>query len=329
MFRLTLAAALAALLAACDGGSTFVLDDGAGQPGDDGSAPPPAACTRPATIGQPFVASGGDQSDPLFAPALVRDGCADTASSWSGNRGESLLLDAGAAQPMQGIHLWMSYARAEWLSIEQSADGQNWTRHWRRVQNLADADSTYFGLDTSQLVRYVRVTGYGSEQNAWTNIAEARWSASGEAPGEQRVWRHSENLVALHSGDERGASPHLWAPLASMFMACPYVGDPVYVDATGQLPEFWAAQRVGDVWVYRFDWAQYPTTDEPDLVGAPAITYEPMRHAQALLEPLAAADPLLVMPTDCGAGTASDALHLVDDMLAQARAGSISTAPWH
>ncbi|MGB0867145.1 MAG: discoidin domain-containing protein, partial [Granulosicoccaceae bacterium] len=302
MFRLSLAAALLAFLTACNSSSSVALSNSGdndsvdtvsdtAQTNDPGDSEPDTGaardqCIEVAEIGQAFEKVSGHQSDPLFAPALAIDGCTDSASSWSGNQAEHLVLDAGSEQAIQGIYLWMSYQRNEWISIEQSADGENWTQHWRRVQNISETDSSYFSLNTDELVRFVRITGFGSEHNAWTNIAEARWSASGENISGARVWRHSEDLVALHSGDERAVSPHYQGPLSRLFISCPYLGNPVFVDATGQRDDFWQVQTIGETLVYSFDWDHYPRSVEPDFYGAPLLTYEPMQHALALLEPL-------------------------------------------
>lgn len=335
MIKYTLAAVTFAVLAGCNSSSSVALTDS--SPNND-AAPSAeetsnssallASCDTSAQLGNAFSAASGHQSDPLFTPTAAVDGCADTISSWSGNQAESLVLDAGTVQDIQGIYLWMSYDRAEWLSIEQSSDGESWQQTWRRVQNIGSAQNTYFSLNPDTPSRFVRITGYGSETNAWTSIAEARWSLSGEAISSERVWRHSDNLVALHSGVERAASPHYQRPLSSMFISCPYMGDPVYVDATSRLDSFWQVDTVGDVLVYSFDWHHYPRSEEPNFFGAPLLTYEPMRHAQALLEPLAVEDPLLLMPSDCATTNVQDSLHIVDEMLIQADAGFLSTDAW-
>lgn len=336
MIKYTLAAVTFAALTGCNSSSSIALTDSGLNNDATPSAeetPNPvsllANCNTTAQLGNSFSAASGHQSDPLFTPTAAVDGCADTASSWSGNQAERLVLDAGAVQDIQGLYLWMSYDHAEWLSIEQSSDGESWQQSWRRVQNIGSAESTYFSLIPNSPSRFVRITGYGSEQNAWTNIAEVRWSLSGETVTSERVWRHSDNLVALHSGVERAASPHYQHPLSSMFISCPYVGDPLYVDATSRLDSFWRVDTVGEVLVYSFDWDHYPRSDEPDFFGAPLITYEPMRHAQALLEALAAEDPLLLLPNDCAATVVQDSLHIVDEMLSQADAGFLSTDAWH
>lgn len=336
MIKYTLAAATFVALTGCNNSSSIALTDSSlnsdAAPSVEETANPASLltnCNSSAQLGHAFSAASGDQSDPLFTPAAAVDGCADTASSWSGNQAESLILDAGAVQNIQGLYLWMSFDRAEWLSVEQSIDGENWQQSWRRVQNISSAESTYFSLTPNSPSRFVRITGYGSEKNAWTNIAEARWSLSGETITTERVWRHSDNLVALHSGVERAASPHYQRPLSSMFISCPYVGDPVYVDATSRLDSFWRVDTVGGVLVYSFDWDHYPRSEEPDFFGAPLLTYKPMRHAQALLEPLAAEDPLLLVPSDCATTVVQDSLHIVDEMLSQADAGFLSTDAWH
>lgn len=331
MIKLSLAAVAFAALVGCNNSSSVALsanDDSpaAWQNADDQSS---ANCKKTATRGQAFTRASGDQSDPLFTPADAIDGCADTASSWAGNQAEQLLLDAGAIQNIQGIYLWMSYARSEWISIEQSADGEQWKQSWRRVQNLDDAESTFFSLDADSPSRYIRITGFGSEANAWSTIAEARWSLSGENIDSDRVWQHSANLVALHSGDERAVSPLYQRPLSSMFISCPYLGDPVYVDATGTRDSFWQYQKIGDVLVYSFDWDHYPRSEELDFYAAPLVTYEPMRHAQAMLEPLAAADKNVIVPSDCATTVVQDSLNIIDEMLQQADEGKLPVSGWY
>mgnify|MGYP003863726241 CR=1 FL=1 len=333
MIKYTIAALAVASLVGCNNSSSVSLTDDASSDTADtiwseSSDQVLQNCAQTTTVGNAFVRASGNQSDPLFTPTAATDGCIDTASSWAGNQGEQLLLDAGTVQDIQGIYLWMSYDHAEWLSIEQSVDGETWQQSWRRVQSLASAESTYFSLLPDSPTRYVRVTGYGSDDNAWTSIAEARWSLSGENVTSDRVWQHSKNLIALHSGDERSVSPVYQRPLSRMFISCPYIGNPVYVDATGARDSFWQFQEVGGVMVYSFDWDHYPRSAEPDFYAAPLITYAPMRHAQAMLEPLAAQDPLLVVASDCASTETQDSLNIVDDMLKQSDDGFLLPDGW-
>lgn len=340
MIKHTAIALALLLITACNNGSSVseppaqssadAAPAGSEQPIATGALMPNSeACASPITAGQAFAVASGDQSDPVFTPISAIDGCADTASSWSGNAGEQLVLDSGAQHAIQGLYLWMSYRKPEWLAIEQSSDGEHWQTSWRRIHAASATGSTYFSLDDTQLTRYLRITGYGSETNAWTNIAEARWSLAGETVVGERVWQYSANLVALHDGPERAASLQYQQSLGNMFISCPYLGDPVYIDATGSLGRFWQAEEIGEVLVYTFDWDYYPAAEEIDFFGAPLLTYEPMRHAQALLEPLAAADPLLLHPSDCSATTVLDALHLSDEMLQQAKRGLLGESGWH
>lgn len=331
-----IATALAFLLiTACNNGSSVSgtpaqnSADAALDGTTDPQTPDGTACANPVTTGQPFAVASGDQSDPVFTPMASIDGCADTASSWSGNGGEQLVLDSGSQQAIQGIYLWMSYRQPEWLMIEQSIDGESWQTSWRRVHAATAAGSTYFSLDDTQATRFLRITGYGSDTNAWTNIAEARWSLTGEAIVGERAWQYSPNLLALHDGAERAASPQYQQTLARMFISCPYLGDPLYIDATGTLDNFWQVEDIDNVLVYSFDWQQYPASEEFDIFAAPAVTYEPMRHAQALLEPLAAEDPLLLQASDCSSSTVLDALHLTDEMLQQAKLGLLGSSVWN
>ncbi len=334
MIKKTTAAFMLAALTACNSSSVSLTESAGNDTQAQLDEQPeittaePTTCANTAQFGHAFESASGQQSDPLFTPAATLDGCVDSASSWSGNQGETLVLDAGSSQYIQGIYLWMSYARAEWISIEQSDDALTWQQSWRRAQNLAQAESTFFSLDASVTTRYVRITGYGSEANAWTNIAEARWSLSGDNIESDRVWQNSDNLIALHSGDERAVSPLFQRPLSSMFISCPYLGDPMYIDATGSRDTFWQFQEVGDVMVYTFDWSHYPRSSEPDFFGAPLLTYGPARHAQNLLEPLAAADPLVTVPSDCGTGVVLDSLHIIDELLQQSDNSLLPVSNW-
>jgi|GEM_PF-6336728 len=266
-----------------------------------------------ATLGNPFNAVSGDQSDPIFTPISTID---ET-------------LDAGALEYIQGVYLWSGHDRAQWFSIEQSADGETWDRTWRVTKSQAGADSTYFSLDTDSPIRYVRITGYGSANNAWTTLSEVRWSLSGEEITTAQAWRHSDDLVAFNDGEERAVTAMYKQAMGRMFYSCPYAGKPVFADASGTLDSFWTFQEVGDVMVYSLDWSHYSRPAEPDFFGAPLETYEPMRHAQAMLEPLAAEDELLLMPTDCGVTVVSDSLHIIDEMLTQVDQGQLIATDWH
>lgn len=109
-------------------------------------------------------------------PANMIDDCTLRFSTWSGQSGRHIVLDAGQRRAMKGIYLWTAFDRAESMRIESSADGVNWSIEWLPHITSANSGLHYITLsDPNYRPRYIRLTAMGSSVNAWNNFTEVRW----------------------------------------------------------------------------------------------------------------------------------------------------------
>lgn len=190
-------------------GSSGGTDTGTGSGG--GSVDPVAACTSTG-VGIAFQGINATVvGDSDYAPESLMDGCVDRDHSWSGDSGSILTLDAGAVHQMQGVYIWSTFARMEWLKIETSANSLDWATDWHALPTKPVNGSVYYGLAEPGAKRYVRITGYGSTLNSWTNLTEVRWSSVGyNVQGDRGYLNPSETLSNsggyTPSGDRRSVS---------------------------------------------------------------------------------------------------------------------------
>jgi len=181
-------------------------------------------------------------SDPDAAPSELIDGCVDREHSWSGDYGSIVTLDAGAVHQMQGIYIWSTFARMEWIRIESSADGLSWNTDWTMAPTKPVSGPVYFGLDESGSTRYVRITGFGSDLNNWTNITEVRWSLSGYNVSGERVYINRQDdifTVGTLSLENPALEVIQSVARSASREAIGCGGFPIQVwDATGEMKEF-------------------------------------------------------------------------------------------
>ena len=154
--------------------------DDTGSNDNSGASNPPVATCSNTDVGIAFQAINATLvSDVNYSPDNLLDGCTDRAHSWSGDKGSIVTLDAGAVHQIQGVYIWSSFARMEWLKLESSVDGLNWATDWHALPTKPVDGPVYYGLAEPGSKRYIRITGYGSIQSDWTNLTEVRWSSLG------------------------------------------------------------------------------------------------------------------------------------------------------
>ncbi len=243
------------------GDTTGTGDEDATGGTDDSGETTVATCTSSA-VGIAFQAINATViSDPDRAPEKLIDGCVDRAHGWSGDNGSIVTLDAGAVHQMQGIYIWSTFARMEWIKIESSADGLNWVTDWHAVPTKPANGPVYYSLDTAGPKRYVRLSGFGSDVNSWTNLAEVRWSVTGYNVSGNRVWRSPVDYGGFYTysvDNQLTLVSHAHADVMWIRTGryCERIAQNklVVIDATGQLDSFSTFDEIAGVSVYRTDW---------------------------------------------------------------------------
>ena len=266
--KIAISLALAgALMAGCSSDSEpTVPDEPTPTPTPTPVPDAPENCTS-TDVGISFQAINATVvSDPDAAPSELIDGCVDRAHSWSGDYGSIVTLDAGSVHQMQGVYIWSTFARMEWIKIESSADGINWITDIHSIPTKPVSESVYYGLDEAGSTRYVRLTGFGSDLNNWTNITEVRWSLSGYNVSGERVLK--DTSASLH--ESFSFSDHLLLPMMSQHTAavssirqsCPYGPEPSFTDITGLGSTFLKIMSINGSRVYLIDWDHYPRMNQ-------------------------------------------------------------------
>ncbi len=127
--------------------------------------------------------------DPSYGPDLAIDGFIDTESTWSGDRDSVITFDVGSVQAVDGFYLYMNDLRNHWIKIETSQNGSTWVPEFGGITATSMSHSLSDFALSGAPVRYIRVTGFGSVVNQWTNIREAKWRSAGDPLAGERV-RH-------------------------------------------------------------------------------------------------------------------------------------------
>lgn len=228
-----------------DSGNTDT--NGSDDSGSTGDNTVTATCSS-TSVGIAFQAINATViSDADAAPSELIDGCVDRAHSWSGDYGSVVTLDAGSVHQMQGVYIWSTFARMEWIKIESSADGLSWNTDWTLAPTKPVNGPVYFGLDEAGSTRYVRVTGFGSDLNNWTNIAEVRWSLSGYNVSGERVFiNRQDSIVAVGTLSLENPALAVIKELGNSLSirADTCGGFPVQIwDATGEMSEFFTVVK--------------------------------------------------------------------------------------
>ncbi len=88
-------------------------------------------------------------------------------------RGQWLLLDLGDKHNIASAKIaWIYGDRRQYaFEVQTSTDKKNWTQVFEGKSSGKTADMRLFPLEQSA-ARYVRITGFGNNENDWTNIAE-------------------------------------------------------------------------------------------------------------------------------------------------------------
>jgi hypothetical protein len=182
---------------------------------------------------------------------------------------------------MQGVYLWSSFSRMEWIKIESSADGQAWRTDWHAVLTKPVSGPVYYGLANAGATRYVRITGYGSDLNQWSNLTEVRWSLQGYNVGGAKVRRdtsspRSYEASAMTQHDLLGAMTQHMTSVTSMRGGCAFGQEPSFSDATGFLDQFVKIREINGRKVYALDWDHYEYRYQrgPGLEGPVAPFYD-------------------------------------------------------
>jgi|GEM_PF-2173115 len=207
-------------------------------------------------------------SDADYAPSQLIDGCVDRAHAWSGDYGSIVTLDAGSVHQMQGVYLWSTFARMEWVRIESSADGIQWESELHAIVTKPVTGPVYYPFSAAGPVRFVRISGFGSEQNSWVNISEVRWSLSGYNVQGERVYRDNGGTsyqAVTHSKHQlfSATSDHA-AMVASIRATCSYGQVPSFTDVTGSTDAFITTKSINGRKAYLINWDKYPRWDRVD-----------------------------------------------------------------
>lgn len=265
-------------------GSTEGADTGsigATDGGSDGSATV-AACSS-TDVGIAFQGIDATViSDSDAAPSEVIDGCTDRDHSWSGDYGSIVTLDASAVYQMQGVYIWSTFARMEWIRIESSTDGLNWVADWKAVPTKPVSGPVYYGFEEAGAKRYVRVTGFGSDLNSWTNIAEVRWSLTGYEVSGERVYAHrglESVFMGAYSLEDRLLRVTTSAAYTNQYLidTCGAVSVQNW-DATGHMSQYLTVVKVNGIENYIVDTdyvvlGDYDNLNPPESFGDIAHQY--------------------------------------------------------
>lgn len=259
------------------GGSTTIGSGGSGggssDSGSTGEAIVTTACTS-TDVGIAFQTINATVvSDADAAPSELIDGCVDRANSWSGDYGSIVTLDAGSVHQIQGIYIWSTFARMEWIKIESSADGLSWNTDWTMAPTKPITGPVYYGLNESGSTRYIRLTGFGSDLNTWTNIAEVRWSLSGYNVAGERVYinRQDDIFTVGTLSLENPALAVIEAVARSASIEASGCGAfPIQVwDVTGEMDKFFTVVKHSGSENYLIDF-DYRGEDDSDTYSPPS-----------------------------------------------------------
>lgn len=134
----------------------------------------PDACEE---IGQLRVvaASAEGDYDKDYAPELAVDHQFIVDSRWSARgAGREIVLDLGMPQTLKalGIAFYKGHERENYFEMSASIDGQGWLPLIPRTESAGKTTAIErFDFDDT-VARYVRVGGFGNEQNEWNSIIE-------------------------------------------------------------------------------------------------------------------------------------------------------------
>lgn len=150
----------------------FTLQEiGGGSPGD---------CSQPQVL---LVSSAFDDgSNDGHGPENTIDGSLSDESRWSSQGTKWITYDMGAEVEVQEVAIvwYKGDTRTSYFSIDTSPDNANWNTVLGSSQSSGSSANleTYDVGDSS--ARYVRITGYGNNDNNWNSILEARILGCGE-----------------------------------------------------------------------------------------------------------------------------------------------------
>ncbi len=293
-------AVLIAILAGCSDLSTQSAantqqDSSTGGDTTDGSAGGGSGDNRPVIedfaqecigtdIGTAFQAvSSSSVDDQAFPPDHLYDGCVNSVRSWSGDKASVVTLDAGSVNQMQGFYLWSTFARIEFLKVETSINGVDWRSEYQSVPTKPLTSSVYYPFVSAGPVRYLRITGDGSQLNSWVNLAEVRWSLAGiNVIGESVNLKDEISFGSAQPSQATLGTYDLGNPLLNMTDTAAFAVNYVSFycgayptetwDITGHGTQYFEKHESAGVDVYLVDWNHYNGDDSyPFSVGpAPA-----------------------------------------------------------
>lgn len=244
-----------------------------------------------------------------FGPENLIDGCLDRSSSWSGDNGSIVTLDAGSAHQMQGVYLTSTFSRMELIRLETSSNGLDWVTDFNLIPTKPVSGPVYYPFLTAGSKRFVRITGFGSDVNSFVNIAEARWSLSGFSVQGDRVLRDtnagSYEGVSHSRHDLLQMTSHQASVASGVRQRCDYGQEFSAADITGSGDEFITNVVVNGRKLYFLDWGHYPYLT--GFVDTFTYVLEPLgdyaSHIESSAEYLA--DPFAEYCVSSGLGDAS------------------------
>ncbi len=212
-------------------------------------------------VGNAFVHHAASAIDDVaHPPSLSIDGFVDGGSFWAADLGSAMTYDIGSIQSVGGLYLHMNDPRNVWVRIETSADGQQWLDAFDGLVATSNVSPlTDFELP-GVTARYLRVTGFGSQTNGWTNVREARWRGVGDPVAGVPARQVSADAVPgavtrLHDDPRFDRFNRYLAEGLALAHQCHTDDDfGALVDATGDQPAFITYHRNGNQRLYAVDW---------------------------------------------------------------------------
>jgi poly(beta-D-mannuronate) lyase len=141
-----------------------------------GNQPPPStSCNSPATL---YIANAYDDgSNDGHGPTNTIDGSLAAESRWSSKGAPKwIAYDLGGEVTVTDVNLafYKGNARTAYFYIETSLDKNNWTSVFENGSS-SGSTSNFESFDvTDSVARYVRVTGNGTNVNAWNSYLETQ-----------------------------------------------------------------------------------------------------------------------------------------------------------
>ncbi|MEL6677237.1 MAG: polysaccharide lyase family 7 protein [Pseudomonadota bacterium] len=134
----------------------------------------PDGCSRMSQLRVRSVTDDGTHED-IHGPENATDHRFDPDSRWSSKgAGKALILDMGMPQTLKelGVAWYKGDARQSFFDVATSTDGTAFRPliDKRSSDGLTTAIERYDFDDT--IARYIRLTGYGNQQNTWNSVVE-------------------------------------------------------------------------------------------------------------------------------------------------------------